>query len=139
MFVNRVWKRIARAGLSLSLVVVLAACGSVTYKDGTYEGEYTGDDNDSNTVSIVIKDGKIESCEAVFFDADGKVKDENYSKDSSPESYKKAQIAVEGMKEYAGMLVELGNVEEIEAISGATISWKAFQEAVKDALEKARE
>lgn len=139
MFANRVWKKIAWVGLSLSLVVALAACGSVTYKDGSYEGEFTGEDNDYNTVSIVIKDGKIESCEALFFDADGKIKDENYSKDSSPESYKKAQIAVEGMKEYAGMLVELGSVEDIEAISGATISWKAFQEAAKDALAKAQE
>lgn len=129
-------KKVLILGLSFSLIVLLAAC-SKSLKDGSYNGEFVAEDKDRTTVAIEIKDGAISACEAVFYDENGDVKDENYSKDSSPESYKKAQIAVEGMNRYPAMLVELGNAEDIEAISGASISLKAFQEAVKDALEKA--
>ena len=38
---------------------------------------------------------------------------------------------------YAGQLVETGDVEKIDVISGATYNYNDFKDAVRDALRKA--
>ena len=40
------------------------------------------------------------------------------------------------MKKYPGMLIEKQDINNIDTVSGATVSKKEFQEAVKDALKK---
>ena len=42
------------------------------------------------------------------------------------------------MKEYAEKLVEVQKLEDVNAISGATIAFDQFQEAVNDALDEAK-
>ncbi len=123
--------------LSLSLALVIGCGGGL--KDGTYSGTYTSEENGSTTtVNITLKDEKIVDCELIAKDEKGNVKDENYGKDAGEKNYQLAQKALAGMKQYPALLIELQNVEDIEAISGASISLIEFRIAVKEALDKAR-
>ncbi len=125
--------------LALILLLVLSVgCGG-GLKDGTFSGTYTSEENGSTTtVNLTIKDQKIVDCELIAKDAKGDVKDENYGKDAGEKNYQKAQKALAGMKQYPALLIELQNAEDIEAISGASISLIEFRIAVKEALDKAR-
>jgi len=125
--------------ISVFLIAALVACGGGKLKDGSYEGQSAPDSRGGyGVVKIEVKDGKIESAEFLQYNADGSLKDESYGKDSGEENYKKAQDALEASKKYAEKLVETQDVEKVDSITGATSSWKAFQEAAKDALAKAK-
>ena len=54
------------------------------------------------------------------------------------DKYKKAQIAVQGFSTYADKLVEVQDPDQVDAVSGATVSNKEFKEAVWNALDKAK-
>ena len=123
------------------IVLVLALCGGgyfmltqkAAYKDGVYEASHNGNFGETR-VKLTIKDNAIAECELVLIDKAGKVKDANYD-------YENADEIVQVMKEYPEMLVKAGSVEEFEkldAISGATVTFKEFALAAKDALAKAR-
>ena len=148
-------KAIKRLALIMALVmalVVLSGCGSknVSYKDGTYEGQssvYEGDEEGNGdgygVVSITLKDNKIVACEFTTYETDGSLKDEEYGKArgnvANKDYYNKAQKAVAGAKEYARQLAEVGELDKVDAISGATINYGQFKEAVSEALKKARQ
>lgn len=128
-------------------VLLLAGCkdssAPVTYKDGTYTGKSSGDDRGAyGEATITIQDTKITDCQYVTWQKDGSIKDENYGKVngviSNQDYYDKAQLAVKAMKEYAEKLVEVQKLEDVDAISGATIAFDQFQEAVNDALDEAK-
>ena len=87
---------------------------------------------------ILEEDGKIVSCTAEFRDSKGNIKGDDYGKDAGDDKYKKAQIAVQGFSTYADKLVEVQDPDQVDAVSGATVSNKEFKEAVWDALEKAK-
>ena len=53
--------------------------------------------------------------------------------------YNKAQKAVLACAKYAAGYAENGDLSKVDAISGATISYNEFQEAVEDALNQAKE
>lgn len=119
-------------------LIMLSACGA-KLKDGTYEGRSTDDSRGAyGVVTLEIKDGKITSAEFLQYNADGTVKDENYGKEAGEENYKIAQKALDHSSEYPKKLVETQDVGKVDAITGATSSWKQFQEAAKDALAKAK-
>ncbi len=130
-------KKVVNLILCLALVFVVTACGSSAYEDGVYEGKFEGD-NSSMSVEITLKENKIVDCKMWAYDREGQIKGENYGKGSSDANYQKAQLAVEAMKGYPAKLIETQNVEDIDAIAGATISLKEFREAVSDALKKAK-
>ncbi|MDO4615098.1 MAG: FMN-binding protein [Lachnospiraceae bacterium] len=133
----------------------LAGCGGSSaknYKDGTYEGKssvYQNEDGDSEegngygVVSITIKDNKITDCTFTTYETDGTEKGEDYGlKDgdvANRDYYNKAQKAVAACAEYANRLVANGSLDGIDAISGATINYNEFQEAVTEALKSAEE
>ncbi|MBN7773243.1 FMN-binding protein [Clostridium aminobutyricum] len=128
-------------------LLVLSGCSSdpdtITYKSGTYVGKSSEDDRGAyGEATITIDDGKITDCEYVTWQKDGTPKDENYGKVnddvSNEDYYKKAQVAVAAMKQYAEKLVEVQKLKDVEAISGATVSFNQFNEAVNDALDKAK-
>lgn len=130
----------------LSVLAVLAlgmvGCGKTELKDGTFKGVITKDEIDSKnagdtTVEIIVKDGKIVDCKFIPLDSSGKVKDENYGKDAGEQNYKKAQKAVEGMKKYPEQLVKTQNIDDVDSISGATVSHKLFVDAAKKAIKEA--
>lgn len=138
-------KKYLLVGMVVTLSL-LTACGKkdfskMTFNDGEYQGHFENDDKDNKDtadVSITIQDGKIVSCTAEFRDSKGNIKGDDYGKETGDDKYKKAQIAVEGFSQYAGKLVEVQDPNEVDAISGATISNKEFKEAVWNALDKAK-
>lgn len=117
--------------------------GSASYKDGTYTGKSSEDDKGAyGEATVTIRDNKITDCRYVTWQSDGTEKDEEYGKVngeiSNRDYYDKAQLAVKAMQQYALELVNVQKPEEVDAISGATISHGQFVEAVKDALEEAK-
>ncbi len=140
-------KKIACLIFVLVLVLgILSGCGkagAVSYKDGTYTGKSGEDDKGAHgEVTITISTNKITDCKYVTLQSDGSIKDENYGKVngeiSNQDYYDKAQLAVKAMQQYAQQLIEVQETGDVEAVSGATIAYGQFTEAVKDALAKAK-
>lgn len=132
---------------------LLTGCGSsnVTYKDGVYTGQssiYESDDGTDNgngygEVTITIENGTISDCTYFTYEEDGTLKDEDYGKEdgriANKDYYNKAQKANAACAEYANMLIANGQLDGIDAISGATINYNEFVEAVENALSQAQE
>jgi major membrane immunogen (membrane-anchored lipoprotein) len=126
----------------LMTAMLLAGCGKKEYRDGTYTGKSGPDDDGAfGEATLTVAEGKISACVFVTRQKDGSVKDENYGKIngeiSNQSYYEKAQLAVEAMKKYAADLGRAGSLDGVEAVSGATISYNQFTEAVEEALEQA--
>lgn len=131
----------------------LTGCGSggqkAAYKDGTYTAKssvFTNDDgtedgNGYGEVTLTIKDGKIAECTYQTVEENGSLKDEEYGKQNGEvanrDYYSKAQKAVAACDEYAKMLVANEGLDGLDAISGATINYNEFVEAVNLALKEA--
>jgi major membrane immunogen (membrane-anchored lipoprotein) len=147
---------IAAAAGAVVLSMALAGCGggsskAVSYNDGTYEGksevheslDESGEDtgNGYGVVSITIKDGVITDCKFDTYEPDGTYKDDQYGMKegavANRDYYNKAQKANAAREEYASMLVANGSLDGIDAISGATINFEEFTEAVENALSQA--
>lgn len=145
-------KKILALLLSVMLIAaLLSGCGQVNYKDGTYTAQssvYIGDEEDGDegngyaVVTITIKDNTVVDCVFTMYMEDGTVKDESYGMKNGEIAnegyYKRAQAAVAAGQSYAQMLVESGKLKGVDAISGATISYDQFKEAVNEALKEAR-
>ena len=143
--------RIKKLVAAVCCMAFLTACGSgnTEYSDGTYEGRsavYENEDgsedgNGYGVVTITITDGAISECEYKTYEIDGTEKGEDYGKEdgriANKDYYNKAQKANAACAEYANMLVQNGQLKGIDAISGATINYNEFVEAVKDALKQA--
>ena len=137
--------------LALSAIILLSfsACGSsgagpVNYSDGTYSGRSSNFDEDENgngagygEVSIKIENNTITECTFRMYNLDGTLKDDSYGADLSRENRLKAQKAVQSADKYAAAVIGKGSADDIDVISGATISCQEFKEAVGDALKKA--
>jgi major membrane immunogen (membrane-anchored lipoprotein) len=136
-------------GIFVLSAASLAGCGSTEYADGTYTGQssvYESEDEDGNgngygVVTITIKDNQITECTFETYEPDGTLKDSDYGMQNGEianrDYYNKAQKAIAACEKYAESLVETGDVDEIDAITGATINYNNFEEAVKDALKQA--
>ena len=141
--------------LEVCLVLVgisLSGCSSdnTSYTDGKYTGKSsvyenedgTDDGNGYGEVTVEFKDSKIIACEFLTYEPDGKLKDEEYGKVhgeiANRDFYNKAQKSNGACAEYAKEVVENGNIEDIDAISGATINYNSFVEAMDDVLEQAK-
>lgn len=142
-------RRLAALGAAgiLAAGVALAGCGTGgALKDGAYTGqsaqvgEATDEDSGYGVVQLTVKDGSITDCTYQTYEVDGTLKDENYGKSLSgnDDKYKKAQKAVQACDEYAKQLVEKGDVDDVDVISGATNNYNEFVDAVDDALAQAR-
>jgi major membrane immunogen (membrane-anchored lipoprotein) len=134
--------------LSMSMCL-LTGCGSKNYADGTYTGKssvYESDEDEGNgngygVVTITIKDNTITACTYETYEPDGTLKDANYGMQNGEvanrDYYNKAQKAIAACDKYAESLVSKNDIGEVDAISGATINYDNFTEAVKDALKQA--
>lgn len=138
--------------LAVSAFIFSGCSENVSYKDGTYEGKssvYTTGDGEEDegsgygVVKITLKDNKIVACEFNTYEENGKLKDEDYGKKdgeiANKDFYNKAQKALMACPQYSKKLLETNDVEQVDAISGATVNNTEFKEAVYDALDKARE
>lgn len=117
---------------------------SICYIDGTYKATSSIKDEwgGSAEVEIVVKDGKITSCVFNSYEEDGKLKDVDYGKvDGVIKNmglYKIAQNAVTQSNKYGDMLVQSQDIEKLDAISGATVSFGLFKDAVEQVVKEAR-
>ena len=110
-------------------------------KDGTYTAESSVDKvHGKAVITLTIKDHKITAVEYKGIDKDGTtVKDENYGNDKDPTNAKKAKVAYESQRKYADQLLQKQKLGQVDAISGATINYDQFVEAVKKDLEQANQ
>ncbi len=138
-------KKFFKLAILSTIAISLLACGNnkdfskMKFNDGVYVGKSEGGEPISYTVvKLEIKDNKIIKSEAEFRDSNKNIKDENYCKGIGDKKYQIAQKAVNGMNKYADILLEVQNPEDVDVISGATISQKLFKEAVWNALEAAK-
>ena len=143
-------KYIRMAGFAAIIAILTACGGSTKLADGSYEGTssvYTNPDgsdagNGYGVVKITVKDNAITECSFKTYEPDGKEKDSEYGKKqgsvANRDFYNKAQKAVKACDEYANLLVQSGNPDDIDAISGATINHDQFVEAAKIALDAAK-
>ena len=134
---------------------VLSGCGgSVSYKDGTYtarRAEYISSDeeeeeseaNGYGEVEITISGGAVSDCKFATYQLDGTPKDEDYGKKDGEiknrDFYNKAQRARAACDNYAQQLKAKGSLDEVDAVSGATINYNEFKEAASAALKQAEE
>ena len=124
-------------------LALLAACEKGGYKDGVYTGRSSADDTGAwGEVSLTITAGRVSDCQFITRQKDGTIKGEDYGKVngeiSNQDFYNKAQLAVRAMEEYARSYIQSGDLNKVDAISGATIAFNQFNEAVDLALEQAR-
>lgn len=142
--------RIATVIAAAFLITAVTACGGASYADGEYEGQssiYEGEDDGNGAgygvVKITITGGAVTACEYHTYEPDGTLKDEDYGKQNgevaNKDFYNKAQRAVKACEKYAAQYAQSGSLKDVDAISGATISYNEFEEAVKDALSKAKQ
>lgn len=139
-------------GMALA-ALLLAGC-SASYADGTYtaqsgiyeglEDEEFGEEGDGyGEVTITVKDNLVVACEFTTYMPDGTVKDEDYGKQdgeiANQDYYNKAQRAVQASQNYAEQLAAKGELKAVDAISGASISYDEFCEAVRLALKQAKQ
>ena len=108
-------------------------------KDGIYTVESSLDPQFGKSVlTLTIRDKKITAADFAGFDVSGKPKDDNYGEFAATVAdYQKAQAAVDAMKIYPAQLVETQDLNAVDAISGATVSYKQFVETVTRAVEEA--
>ena len=146
-------RNIGKAGIiAAAALMLLSSCGGArTYRDGTYEGQSeifvnedgTDEGNGYGVVSLTIRDGLIDACTYQTFEPDGTLKDENYGMANgavaNQDFFNKAQKAVAACDEYAKQLIATGDISSVDVISGATINYDEFVEAVEDALDQAAE
>ena len=146
MALSKVCAAFAAVLLAIACLGMVACGSSGELKDGTYTGEsshYEGDAVDGagyGVVTITIEDGSIVDCSFETYELDGTLKDEDYgiSLSGNENKHHKAQTAVNACPDYAKALVEAGSIDGVDVISGATVNYSQFQEAVDDALGKAR-
>ncbi|MDO4536986.1 MAG: FMN-binding protein [Coriobacteriales bacterium] len=143
-------------GMAVAFALVasmgLVACGggSPSYKDGTYTGQSAvfededgGNGNGYGVATVTIKDGKIAACEFKTYEPDGTLKEGTEygmvnGKIGNQDYYNKAQKALAANPIYCQQLVDTGMLEGVDVVSGATISYGEFQEAVQYALDQAK-
>ena len=138
--------------LLMGSALVLTGCGEKSYNDGTYSAQsenYVNDDEDDTAgngygiVELTIQNNTITACTFKTYELDGTQKDEDYGKEggviANKDFYNKAQKALAACDKYAEQLVQKGNIKEVDAISGATVNYHEFQEAVTSALKQAEQ
>jgi major membrane immunogen (membrane-anchored lipoprotein) len=145
--------RPAARGLALATLggLALTGCSQLIdtdvrhggYTDGTYSGRSSPDDDGGyGEVSLTITGNDITAATFVLRQADGSVKDADYGRTNgqviSQDTYRKAQTGIAAAPEYAAALVEADSLNDVHAITGASLSHQQFVDAVKDALRSAR-
>ena len=66
------------------------------------------------------------------------MKDEHYGEGKEPGAQKKAQNAYKAIVSYGEQLTASKDLAKVDAVSGATVSYDQFKEAVTKAVEQAK-
>ena len=116
---------------------------SIKYKDGVYKSFANIKDDWGGTaeVEIKIEEGKIVECTFLSYEKNGNLKGPEYGKvDGVIKNmglYKIAQASILRAAEYGQKLIETQNIDDVDVIAGASISYKLFKDAVENALQGA--
>ena len=118
-------------------------------KAGTYTGQSSESKEENGGGYAIVKltvgdDHEIEKIDFKTFDKNGNPKSsENYGmvngKAEDQERYDNARAAVKACDEYVEQYMLTKNLDDVDAITGATISYDQFKEALGIALKKAAE
>jgi major membrane immunogen (membrane-anchored lipoprotein) len=117
----------------------------VTYMDGSFTGQsramYT-DESYWGKVQISIKNGKFSRIKFMIRDSDlHETFTDQYKvhfKDNA-EYMKQCENDWKGVKKYPKRLKKAKNIENVDAITGATWSYHIFKASLEEALNKAKE
>lgn len=113
-----------------------AAADLSKIKDGVYTGKSsTHLIAGHSEISITVAGHKITAVAFTAYDRDGNVKGVDYGKGMSDSSYKKAQNALKANENYREQLLQKQSLDDVDAISGATISYHQFKESAEQALQ----
>ena len=112
------------------------------FTDGTFHGRSAADDQGATgEATIKIKGDDVTSVDFRIRDANGSVRGVDYGKTNgeivSQETYRRAQAGVRAGADYAARLVESDDLEAVDAITGASLTYRLFTGAVEDALTQA--
>ena len=108
-------------------------------KDGTYTADSSEHEKLGHShVELTIKNGAIEKVVHTSIDKEGKQKDEHYGEGKEPGAQKKAQNAYKAIVSYGEQLTASKDLAKVDAVSGATVSYDQFKEAVTKAVEQAK-
>lgn len=123
--------------LIVILAVVLTACSSdssedVAYKDGTYYGESEHREHGYEAAEVTIEDGKIANIVLKRMTADGE--EVNYDEWTGDDRPNLKQIR----EDLAKAMIEKQSYD-VDAIATATQSCEGWKDAVKEALDQARQ
>ena len=119
---------------------MVAVRNTETYADWwKIESEY--EKLGKSILTLTIKDKKIIDAQFTGYDLFGNEKGEDYGSLTGKDSadYKKAQVAVKAIKNYPQQLLETQDINKVDAISGASISYSQFVETANAALKEATE
>ncbi len=138
-FKRNLYKQLLLVVVSALLLVGLTACGgALVLNDGEYSAKSESDERGGYVeVFVTVKDGEVSACSMVMYTKEGNVKDENYAKEAGEPYYSTGQAAIKAASGYPDLLVEIGDIEEMDAISGATESFKSFKNAVEKIFKEA--
>ncbi|MGG7164214.1 FMN-binding protein [Clostridium ihumii] len=134
-------KLLSAVSAALLAGTLLVGCGSSKTEgpqDGTYKAEFSEADSHGWTgfVELTIEEGKIVDCKADYKNEEDKLKseDEDYKAQMEPvaKTYPK-----EFSEKFSKQLIEKGNIEEVDSITGATTSSSDFKLLATEALKAA--
>ena len=108
-------------------------------RDGTYTAKSSEHTLLGHSqITLTIKDGQITDVLFEGYTKTGQLKEADYGGDKESALQKKAQIAVKAMKSYAEQLQETQSLDEVDAVTGATVSYEQFMESAQIALKEAQ-
>jgi major membrane immunogen (membrane-anchored lipoprotein) len=113
------------------------------FTDGTFSGSSTADDQGATgEATITIKGNDVIAVEFRIRDADGTVRGADHGTTNGvivdQATYRKAQLGVAAGADYAAKLVETDDLDAVDAITGASLTYRHFTGAVEDALARGR-
>jgi major membrane immunogen (membrane-anchored lipoprotein) len=143
---KKLTKIMAQACVAAILAFAAAGCGNApAYKDGVYKAVSSKDQRGAyGEATITVKGGEIADSKYVTYlkEGESKIKDQDYGKVngeiSNRDFYNKAQLAVQAMQIYNDKLKQSKSLKGIDAVSGATESYRQFMEAAEKALQAAQ-
>lgn len=112
------------------------------YKDGTYEVETAQKDYEGYITKgiLTIQNGKISGMDWTIFDVNNNVPFDEAYKELLADSKLYYQQSIDdwnGSRGYEPQLIETQDVKEVDAVSGATWTYKKFVEITNIAIEQA--
>ncbi len=128
--------------LVLCLAIVGCAKEKANFKPGVYQikSSVTDEKGGYGELSVEVSaDGKIAKCEFLTFNQDGTVKDDSYGSGLPEGQRKLAQDAVKANATFAEQFKQYQNVDDVDAVSGATWNYNLFTDCADQFMSQAKQ